>query len=939
MDGATVAGDDGYHVAIVEEMPSPLFGEAVFVEVILLSDDPAIVDEAFVNLSDPTLRLTTCSAGVDTLPCSHELLSMMDPLASGNLRLERLGRSSANVEMFALDDVADADNDTFPVGCPDSAACLAELTDCSPGTIEVNPFELEAAAGVCIDGLDQDCSGEDGPCFDIDGDGFTEPVDCGEGDINVNPGIIENDSANCSDGIDNDCTGGDVACACDMDGDGFCTNATGGLPGGDCCETGAEPGCPMGADPATINPGVPELCGNGEDENCDGMDGLCAPADADGDGQCAQEYDCNTTEPLCQLLRATVDVSVCTNFFDCADWDSSIFMGATEDCGGVDRDCDGDIGTCAADADGDGIAPPTDCDDTNPAVNPDAGEVCGNGLDDDCVGGDVPCNASTDADGDTYADCPVGVTTGCDCDPTDPDINPGADETCDDVDQNCDGFIDNGVPEFADAFLTPLPCWGNPINDPSLMFMEVTDGLCQVGLTACSAGVGTCILFVRPAAVETCNGLNDTCMDYMPGPGEANVPDDEQDLDGDGYLAGCMPAGGLAPDCCDGPADPSCDPNQIAVAAMVNDGANETCSDPGVDNDCDGNAMENECPSDEMCVSGSTCACGSMMSSGEACDTADAPACVMVGMALTCGCDTDLVCDGDETCNGTECTCGAAASMTGPACPAGTPNPICDGTSCACATGVVCDADETCNGGDCECGMDISSVGPACPDMGPNPTCNTMTGMCMCDTDSVCGSGETCDGMLGACTCGPAAPLVGEACTDPANPECVSGACACDGNSTCDVDEICMSGSCTCGMDSSGSGEACSSPDNPVCNGMQCVCDANSICDSDELCDEMLGTCNCGTTSTTAGEACPSPAAPNCMGGACACDSDSMCDADETCMGGACTCGSTGAPSGTACGALPAAACIGGLCDCDGAAGPNPPCMAGETCNGGGNCM
>jgi hypothetical protein len=44
----------------------------------------------------------------------------------------------------------------------------------------------------------------------------------------------------------------------------------------------------------------------------------------------------------------------------------------------------------ATDRDGDGVAPPADCRDNNATVLPGAPEIPGNGIDDDCAGGDAP---------------------------------------------------------------------------------------------------------------------------------------------------------------------------------------------------------------------------------------------------------------------------------------------------------------------------------------------------------------------------------------------------------------------------------------------------------------------------------------------------------------------------------------------------------------------
>lgn len=66
----------------------------------------------------------------------------------------------------------------------------------------------------------------------------------------------------------------------------------------------------------------------------------------------------------------------------------------------------------------------------------DGGTLGGTGQNDSADG--VAC---IDGDSDNYGE---GCAAGPDCDDTNPDINPGAGESCDGVDENCDDMIDNG---------------------------------------------------------------------------------------------------------------------------------------------------------------------------------------------------------------------------------------------------------------------------------------------------------------------------------------------------------------------------------------------------------------------------------------------------------------------------------------------------------------
>jgi len=421
----------------------------------------------------------------------------------------------------------------------------------------------------------------DNPTEDFDGDGFTEEIgDCDDQDAEAHP-----DADEICDGLDNNCD--DVVDVdavdkpewyLDEDGDGYGKDSSRVIG----CEPPTEKYVNLGGDcddsVSAVNPGASEVCStdtNGIpiDDDCNGladeldpgMDGVATwyrDADYDGFGD-----DTFPTVEQCQRPAGYV-----RDGGDCDDSRSTVSPNHPEICDGFDNNCDeltddddpgvSGLATWYADEDGDGYGTTSDT-----------------------------------ADG---CESPSGyVEASTDCNDTDPTIHPGAAESCDSVDNDCDGVFDEGV---TNTYYQDGDGDGH--------------GDLQTSLDACSAPSGYTTDFSdcddsdpnsNPGAAEICDGVDNDCD---------TIVDENLDFDGDGFTSCAGDCSSLdpdiypgAPEVCDG-SDNNCDgvvdegfdndgDGQSPCAGDCNDllpevylGAPEICD--GADNDCDGQPGSNE---------------------------------------------------------------------------------------------------------------------------------------------------------------------------------------------------------------------------------------------------------------------------------------------------------------------------------------------------------
>ncbi len=390
----------------------------------------------------------------------------------------------------------------------------------------------------------------------------------------------------------------------DVDGDGYESAELGGT---DCDDTDG-----------TAHPDAEEVC-DGVDQDCDGLvdedavrDTVEYYADEDGD---------SAGTPSIAITACTPPPGYVDDASDCDDADPAEHPGADEVCDGDDDDCDGvideddaiDAGIWHPDNDGDGYGGPgssvtscslpdgfsadaSDCDDTDAVNNPGADEVC-DGEDDDCDGAvdeDDAIDAGiwhADADGDSFGDASAG-TPACrapsgyladatDCDDRENTVYPGAAESCDGTDQDCDGVIDDGVEStfyadsdgdgYGSAGATASAC-----SAPSGYLSDATD--CDDTDAA-----------EHPGASELCDGDDDNCDGVTDENSAIDAPYWYADADADAY--GDAADSAIA---CDAPVGYTADATDCDDAdEYVSPGAREVCED-GADQDCDG--LDVHCP-------------------------------------------------------------------------------------------------------------------------------------------------------------------------------------------------------------------------------------------------------------------------------------------------------------------------------------------------------
>ncbi len=794
----------------------------------------------------------------DPALCTHADCASLYPDADNDGTPNYLDYNSdddSDPDIFELID--DVDEDGIPnwLDNDDVLLCLAGETfpcvgnsvgACDPGTklcvgnqwSDTCYGEVTAQEEIC-DNIDNDCDGT----TDESASGGVLSIPCGT-DVGecvagrrycVNGSYAEECSGQVTaaeeicDGLDNDCDNAvDEGCFCVDDE----TRECGVSDVGQCqygtqrCVNGSWAACVGAIEPTT------EICDN-VDNNCDGF------VDENLSRECGEDTG------VCQF-----GTQICSQgiWGEC----SGMVTPTEEVCDNLDNDCDDTIDenvtrTCSA----------------NVGICREGLQTCQNGIWGACVGGIEPVDETCDGQDN---DCDGTVDEGCDCAPgetRDCGYNQGTCEfgtqtcqagswgacenaiepeleTCDNLDNDCDGEVDEGLTQTCGDYDQGVcrhgysvcqagdwsECRGNI--DPS---PEVCDGLdnncdgqidenitiscgfdigeCQPGVQTCTSGTfGSCVGAVYPTS-EVCDGLDNNCngetdefLTRACGTNEGECRAGVQSCLG-GEWAACEGATGATAEVCDG-LDNDCDgqiDNVEGGCECFEDGAVRACG-----------TNVGECIAGvQTCLSGQWGACeGNTRPTLEVCD----------------GLDND--CDGqlDE---GITIACGTSVGQ----CSQGVSE--CEDGSFGVCRDDIGPAEELCDGLDNNCDGQI--------DEGLTRVCGSNEGICITGIQT-CYHGEwgscvgetqatleTCDGLDNNCD-----GQIDEGC------ECVNGTLQVCGSTVGD----CEQGIQECVGGAWGVCQGAVNPVDEACDGRDNDCDGRVDEELTVPCGSNLGACSAG---------------------------------------------------------------------------------------------